>query len=63
MPNSRAALIFLLLAASPALAAEGDWRGPLPIRDQFPLEMIALDFTPRHEQLALLTFNLRPRDI
>ena len=30
-----------------ASAEPYEWRGPLPIRDQFPLEMIALDFTPR----------------
>lgn len=47
MPTPRAALLALLLAASPALAESGDWRGPLPVRDQFPLELIALDFTPR----------------
>ena len=42
-----AALLLVLALAVSALAETGPGRGPLPVRDQFPLEMIALDLTPR----------------
>ncbi len=45
--ESSAAALLLLTSVSSVWAETGPGRGPLPVRDQFPLEMIALDLTPR----------------
>jgi hypothetical protein len=48
LTTAAAALLLSNLAFAPGVRAEtGPGRGPLPVRDQFPLEMIALDLTPR----------------
>jgi hypothetical protein len=45
-PTTLAAFLAAWTISGLGLAEPRPWRGPLTVRDQFPLELIALDFTP-----------------